>query len=64
MADEIVLTTQKWLNKTYSSVSNFQQVTENGCTGLVNNLCLNLGTTAPATPAVISAIYFALFGVR
>lgn len=30
MADEMFLKTQKWLNKTYGSVSNFQQVPEDG----------------------------------
>lgn len=33
MADEMVLTTQKWLNKTYDNVSNFQRVSEDGQTG-------------------------------
>lgn len=74
MSDEMVLTTQKWLNKTYGNVSNFKQVTENGRTGwpkvyaLIQELQYEIGidltTNTPATPAVISAIYFALFGVR
>lgn len=58
MADEMVLTTQKWLNKTYGNVSNFQQVTENGRTGwptvyaliqgLQHELGIALTTNAPA----------------
>lgn len=33
MADEMVLETQKWLNKTYGNVSGFGSVPENGKTG-------------------------------
>lgn len=31
--DEMVLGTQKWLNKTYGNVSGFNKVPENGKTG-------------------------------
>lgn len=33
MADEQVLRTQKWLNKTYGSVSTFDKCPEDGKTG-------------------------------
>lgn len=33
MTDQLVLETQKWLNKTYGSVKGFEKVPENGKTG-------------------------------
>lgn len=51
MADEMVLETQQWLNKTYGSVSGFGTVTEDGLTGwgtvygLIRGLQHELGIT-------------------
>jgi peptidoglycan hydrolase-like protein with peptidoglycan-binding domain len=51
MADEMVLETQQWLNKTYGNVSGFNKVTENGKTGwptiyaLIRGLQHELGIT-------------------
>jgi len=33
MADEMVLTVQKWLNKTYSGTAGYEHAPENGRTG-------------------------------
>lgn len=52
MADEMVMATQKWLNKTYSNVSGFGSVPENGKTGwptiygLIRGLQVELGITS------------------
>ena len=43
MADEAVLAVQKWLNKTYSSVSGFTTAPENGQTGWPTIYSLRMG---------------------
>ncbi|MBJ0800686.1 hypothetical protein JFE77_14115, partial [Enterococcus faecium] len=49
--DEMVLSTQKWLNKKYSNVTGFDKVPENGRTGwptiygLIEGLQVELGIT-------------------
>lgn len=53
MVDQMVLATQKWLNKTYGSNSGFGKVTESGHTGwntiygLIRGLQIELGITTP-----------------
>lgn len=49
MADEMVLVTQKWLNKTYGNIPEFDKCPENGKTGwptiysLIEGLQIELG---------------------
>ncbi len=40
MADEMVLQTQQWLNKTYGGVAGFDVVPEDGKTGIIVTQCM------------------------
>ncbi|UYT10436.1 glycoside hydrolase domain-containing protein [Lactococcus garvieae] len=67
MADEMVLATQKWLNKTYGNIPEFDKCPENGKTGwptiysLIEGLQIELGIAHPSLSPIFGPTTSRLF---